>query len=406
MMTIQRHVLGALVQRMRLTPGALAKAFLEEVTDAEYVKQVGEWWMGLPEEERIKLDAVAALARPALVADVKVIQGRDSMIRTWAISGEGDKPGPLVLAAAQGEDALKLERVETRDEYVDTLVTWLVAAGEPSEPEMKVEMAQAEFAALLAMTDLHSRTAYAAYLTHQPAASAYGEEAIAEVHKEGVELNDPRWLWSFCAPLLDEAAGRMDGAQLGQALEGLARRGLIERAGMEWKWTLPGEYLAESLHRRQVTIGLDTAGADEQGEAGTHAALIVRSDEPMWYVDIPGGGNVMVCGISMQGVREMLDVMLKPAGPVLEARVAAPPPPPVPEFAPAPEYQAPPPPAEFAAGPPPPPPAGFAPPPPAGLPPGVPPPPPPMAGAAYCPGCGVALAPGARFCGNCGMRLG
>jgi hypothetical protein len=398
MMTIQRHVLGALVQRMRLTPGALGKAFFDEVTDTEYVKQVGDWWMGLPEQERIRLDAVAALARPALVAGVKVIQGRDSMIRTWAVSGEGGQPGPLVLVASEGEDALRLERVDTRDEYVDTLVTWLVAAGEPSEPEMKVELAQAEFAALLALADLHSRTAYTAYLTHQPAASAYGLEAIAEVYREGVELNDPRWIWSFSAPLLDEAAGRMDGAQLGQALEGLSRRGLIERAGTEWKWTLPGEYLAESLHRRQVTIGLDTAGADEHGEAGTHAALIVRSDEPLWYMDIPGGGNVLLCGISMQAVREMLDVMLKPAGPVLEERAApAPPPPPAPQFAPAPEHPAPPPPA-----------AGFAPFPPGGLSPGAPPPPPPppMAGAAYCPGCGVALAPGARFCGNCGMRLG
>ncbi len=371
MITIQRHVLGALARRMRMTPGALGTAFFDDVADAEYVKQVGEWWMSLPEQDRITVDTVAALARPALVADVKVVQGRDSLIRTWAVSGEGDQPGPLVLAAASGEDALKVKRVETRDEYVDTLVTWLVAAGEPSEPEMKVELAQAEFAALLAMTDLHSRTAYTAYLTHQPAASTYGQEAIGQVYVEGVELNDPRWLWSFCAPLLDDGASRMDGGQLSQALEGLAQRGLIERAGAEWKWTLPGEYLAESLHRRQVTIGLDTAGADAEGEAGTHAALIVRSDEPLWYVDMPGGGNVAVCGISMQGAREMLDVMLKPAGPALEVRVAAPPPPP----------------PVIAAAPP-------------------PPPPPPMAGAAYCPGCGVALAPGAVFCGNCGTRLG
>lgn len=367
MMRIERHVLGALVRYLGIRPGALGLAFFDAVEDPAYAAQVGAWWAALPAGEKLAADAVEALARPALVADVRVMQGRDSLIRTWAVSGAGEGPGPLVLAAADGDDALKVQCVETRDEYADTLLTWMVAAGEPSEPEMKVELTHAEFAALLAMADLHSRTAFAAYLDHEPARTSYGQEFIEKAYTEGVQVNDARWLWSFTAPLVDDAASQMDGAQLGQALEGLARRGLIERAGAEWKWTLPGEYLAESLHRRQVTVGMDTAGTDARGEAGTHAALLVRSDEPLWYADIPGGANVTVCGISMQAARQMLDLMLKPAGPALEVRVVAPPPPPI------------------AA---------------------VPPPPPPMAGAAFCPGCGLALPPGAVFCGNCGTRLG
>lgn len=364
MLTIERHVLGALARHLNVKAGALGGAFLDEVEDAAYAAQVGAWWASLRPEDRLSQDAIASLARPALVADVKVMQGRDSLIRTWAVSGEGGGPGPLVLAAAEGEGSLKVTVVETRDEYADTLLTWLVAAGEPSEPEMKVELTHGEFAAFVAMVDLHTRGAYAAYLDHEPLQETYGQEYIWKAYTEGVEVNDTRWLWSFVAPLLDDAASQMDGAAFAAALEGLARRGLVERAGAEWKWTLPGEYLAESLHRRQVMVGLDTAGTDEAGRAGTHAALVVRSDEPLWYVDIPGGGNVTVCGVSMQAAREMLDLILRPRGPALEKRVVAvPPPPPIA-------------------------------------------PPPAMAGAAFCPGCGQPLAAGAVFCGNCGTRLG
>jgi hypothetical protein len=319
---------------------------------------------------------VAALAAPALVADVRVFQGRDSLIRTWAVTGAS---GPLVLAAlAEDGRTLRLERLATRDEYVDTLVAWLIAAGEPARPELRVELAQAEFAALLALVDLRSRATFTSYITHRPVEQAFAQEFVLKAFTEAVTVNDPRWLLSFAKPLLDDVATQPDAAAVGRALGGLSTRGLIERAGTDWKFTVPGEFLAESLHRRAVTIGVDTAAADAAGQLGTHAGLIVRSDEPLWFADIPGGANVTLCGISAQTARDVLDMFVTPVGPAPIAKPPAPVPPPQPVYvAPAPLYSAPP------------------------VQPTAPPP-----TLRYCPRCGQQNASGVPFCGGCGARLG
>ncbi len=333
MITMHRQHIGALTRHLNHPEGALGAAFMDEPAGAGYVAQIAQWYASLPEAERIPPSVLRALAAPALVADVRAFLGRDTMIRTWAVCGDPSEQ-TLVLAAATGEDGeqLKLEWKQTREEFADSLLVWLLEGGETSEPEMKVEMSQAEYAVLLALCDLHSRAAFSAYLTHEPAPESYETRFIQQAYDEAVSVDDPRWLLSFAVPLLDEEACKLGAPQVEQALDQLARRGLIERAGAGVKWTVPGEYLAESLHRRQVMISLDTVASDPQGMLGTHAGLFIRSDQPLWYADIAGGGSVAITGVSLQAARSVLDAFFTPLGPPAPKRPAPPaapaPPPP------------------------------------------------------------------------------
>lgn len=376
MITMQRHILGALVRHHQLPQTALGAPFFDIPPDPGYAAQVAEWHDSLPAESRISPEALAVIAAPALVSDVRVFQGRNSLTRTWAMAAYSDKSGPFLLAASLGDGSgLKLEVVDSRDTFSDTLLTWLIAGGEPSEPEMKVQMSHSELAVLLAIMDLYSRAAFSAYITHAPVEDAYSASLITQSYKEAVAVDDPRWLLSFAGPVLDEDATRLDPNGVWAALQGLAQRGLVEIAGQDWKLTLPGQYVAESFHRRKVTIAIETVAANPDSTLGTHAAMLIRSDEPLWFIDLPPGGAATLTGVSVQGARDILDALFTPGAPAPPPRPAAPP-------------------------------LGTAPP--AYGAPAAPPQPTPGTGAAmrFCPSCGNPLTAGMAFCMNCGARVG
>ena len=393
MITLQRHVIGALVRHFQLTPGALGAPFYGPLPDAGYAAQVAQWYESLPPASRLSPEAFAVLAAPDLVSDVRVFQGRGSLTRTWAMARLGEKPGPFLLAAPQGENGdLKIEVLDSSDAFSDTLLTWLIGGSEPSEPELNVRLTQPECAILLALADLYSRDAFSSYIAHRPVEDRYSQELIARAYHEAVTVDDPRWLLSFALPLLDDGMAHLDGGAVAQALQGLHRRGLIEPAGQDWKFTIPGEYVALSFHRRTVTVAVDTIAADVDGRLGTHAALLLRSDEPLWFINLPVEGEAALTGISLQAARDILDALFTPLAkaplqrPPAPQTAAAPPPPP---------------------GPPAPPPYSAAPAPPYAA-------QPPYAGAPYaappaggvCPACGQPVVAGAVFCGNCGARIG
>jgi len=376
MITLQRHVIGALVRHYQLTPGALGAPFYDLPPDPGYAAQVAQWYESLPLANRLAPEALAVLAAPDLVADVRVLQGRDSVTRTWAMAAFRDTPGPFLLTAPQGENGeLKIEVLSSFDIFSDTILTWLVAGGEPSEPELNVRMTQEEMTVFLALADLYSRDAYSSYIAHRPVEDRYSQELIARAYHEAVTVDDPRWLLSFSLPLLDRGMAQLTDSAITQSLHGLARRGLIEPAGENWKFTLPGQYVVLSFHRRTVSVAVDTAAADPGGGMGTHAALLLRSDEPLWFIDLPAGGESTLTGVSVQAARAILDGILTPLAAAPAQHVFAPQPAPQPA-AYTPAYGAP----------------------------AAPPPQPETA--RFCLACGSQLAPGQAFCMNCGARIG
>lgn len=366
MLTLDRHVIGALVRHHQLVPGALGAAFYDLPPDPGYIQQVAQWHQAQPASAKLSAEALKILAAPDLVADIRALTGRDSMLHTWALSRVDFQPGPILLAAAaeQNEKQLKVQSYASREMLADTLLLWLVAAGEPSEPEMRVEMTHAEFAVLLAFIDLYSRAKYSAFIAHRTMETTFSHSFVYQAYDEALKAADPRWMLGFAMPLIDEAALHLDPQSFWQALQGLVQRRFLEASGQEFRFTVPGEFLAEALHRRTVSVAVDTAAAEPQGGLGTHGMMLVRSDEPLWFVDLPPGGKVTVCGVSMQAAREILDAVLTPVGRAPAAR------------------------------------------PPLQHPPAAPPPAASQPGVVQCRVCGQRQAAGAMFCGNCGSRFG
>ncbi len=399
MMTFDRHIIGALVRHHQMAPGALGAPFYDIPPDPAYAQQVAQWHQAQPADAKLSPQALAVLAAPDLVADIRSLSGRDSIIHTWAMSRADCQPGPILLTAAKGEEGkqLNIQVVAGREELADTILLWLVGSGEPSEPEMHIQMSHAELAVLLAIIDLYSRAKYSAFLAHRKQENTFPHTFITQAFQEGINSKDPRWLLGFALPLLDEQVRPLDANAIWQCMQLLAQRKLLEAVSLpngtqEWRFTLPGEYLAESLHRRTVTVGIDTAAANEQGGLGTHAVMLVRADDPLWFIDLPPGENASICGVSVQAAREVLDAVLTPTG---KAPAAVPSQPPRPQPMPMPAQtpvQGPPP---VAAQPPP----GYA------APAGVMPPPAAARPAAICPVCRQQVGPTTVFCGNCGARI-
>jgi len=261
-------------------------------------------------------------------------------------------------------------------------------------------LGQQHLAALLAWTDLEARATFVSLIAHQPRPEVFQAQDIADYCSRESNVPDPRWLLPFLAPLLDPAAITAAAQQTATVLQGLARRGLVEPRGAGWVWTLPGQFLSESFQRRTVTVAVDTAAAGPDGTLGRHACCLLRSDQPLWFMDIPPDGEVTLAGVSILDARKVLDTVLTPA----EKAPAWPPPRPQPVqypavsppvYAPAPEHAAPSP-SAYAQTP------QYATPPvqPVAA-------PAPRVGAQpmkYCPNCGQALPANAVFCGYCGAR--
>lgn len=288
----------------------------------------------------------------------------------------------------------------------------LAAAGEPAEPEMNVRLTPAELAALLAWIDLDHRASFVARIAHEPRPDFLTAEGVAEYCAKEGGVPDPRWLLAFFAPLLDGAAIPAAPPQAAAAMQGLARRGFAEPRGTGWAWTLPGQFLSESFQRRAVLAAIDTAAAAPDGTLGRHSACLLRSDQHLWFIDIPPGGEAALAGINILDARKVLDALFTPLSPAPDWRMPqqpfapahAAPPSPQPAYAAPQQYAAPQRPAPAA----PPPAPGYAPQtaPPAAPPyaaqPQYPPAAPPVQN--LCRNCRQPLPRGAAFCGLCGTR--
>ena len=427
MIRMQPYVIAALVRHYGLRRSALSGGLFDEMHDPAYAAQIGAWHESLPADHRLTHEQLALVAAPDLLADVRILHGTERLTRFWLLARQGNGGGCL-LAAPQRDGELELKPASGVEDVSDMVLLMLAAAGEPAEPEMNVRLSHAELAALAAWIDLDQRASFVARIAHEPRPESYSAETLAEYCAKESGVPDPRWLLAFFAPLLDRSSIPATAPQAAAALQGLARRGLAEPRGAEWAWTLPGQFLSETFQRRAVLAAVDTAAAAPSGALGRHSACLLRSDQPLWLVDIPPDGEATLAGISILDARKVLDALFTPPATAPEWRAAqqvpapayAPAPPPVAAPPPQPAYAASPPyPAQYAspaaprpAPPAPPPVPGYAP---QAAPYGSPqrapqysaqPPYPPAAPPAqnYCRNCRQPLPPGAAFCGLCGAR--
>lgn len=425
MIRMQPYVIAALVRHYGLRRSALSGGLFDEMQDPAYAAQIGAWHESLPADHRLAREQLALLAAPDLLADIRIVHGVDKLTRFWLLARQGNGGGCL-LAAPQEDGELELKPAGGAEDVSDMVLLMLAAAGEPAEPEMNVRLTHAELAALVGWIDLDHRASFVARIAHEPRPESFSAETLAEYCAREAGVPDPRWLLAFFAPLLDRSSIPATAPQAAAALQGLARRGLAEPRGAGWAWTLPGQFLSETFQRRAVLAAIDTAAAAPGGALGRHSACLLRSDQPLWLVDIPPDGEVTLAGISILDAREVLDALFTPLATAPEWRAAQQAP--APAYAPAPPSgAAPPPQPAYAAAPPyaahyPPPasprPAPHLPPPVPGYAPQAAPYGSPQSGPAYaaqpqyapppvqnlCRNCRQPLPPGAAFCGLCGAR--
>ncbi len=408
---MQPYVAAALARHYGLRPSALSSGLFEEIEDAAYAAQIGAWYESLPEAGRLARGPLDTLIAPDLLADVRILHGAESLKRFLVLARQG---GGCVLAAPLKDGELEIQSASGPGEVSDSILLMLAAAGEPTEPEMNVRLTQPELAALLAWIDLDARAAFVARIAHESRPESFTAEALAEYCAKEASIPDPRWLLPFFLPLLDRSAIPVAPPQAAAALQGLARRGLAEPRGQGWAWTLPGQFLSETFQRRTVLAAIDTAAAAPGGALGRHSACLLRSDQPLWLIDIPPDGDAALAGINILEARKILDALFSPLATAPGRRAAQPatpayaPPPPSPAYAPAaaPPYA----PAQpYAAAPsyPAAVPRPATPPPVPQMPPYAAPPqyaPPAPAAQNLCRNCRQPLPAGAVFCGFCGTR--
>lgn len=419
MIRLQPYVAAALVRHYGLRRSVLGSGLFEDMQDPAYAAQIGAWHESLPADHRLSTDQLATLAAPDLLADVRILHGLDSLTHFLLLARHGTNGHSCLLAGPQKDGELELKPAAGPGEVSDMILLMLAANGEPAEPEMNVRLAHAELAALLAWIDLDARASFVARIAHEPRPESFTAETLAEYCQKEAGVPDPRWLLPFFAPLLG-ASIPATVPQAAAALQGLARRGLAEPRGAGFAWTLPGQFLSETFQRRTVLAAIDTAAAAPNGALGRHSACLLRSDQPLWFIDIPPEGEAALAGINILDARKILDSLFTPLATAPEWRKTPQPPapaysaaPPPPGYAPAqpraahPSYAAPAP-----QRPSPPPAPGFSPQAaPYAAPPAAPQYPaqpqyPPQAPQAqnFCRNCRQPLPAGAVFCGICGTR--
>jgi hypothetical protein len=324
MTVLKRTLAGALVQHLQLPVNTFGPAFVRIPEDKAYQASIVQWWNTLKPEAQFSHTLLSTLAAPTLVVDLRVMLGKSSLIRSWALAGGKEADAPWLLAGYdEKKDEFQIRQLDSREELLNTLLAWIEANAGFFVPEMKFDVSASEFAVLLAIIDLYSRAHYSAYITHKPVTDTYTADHIVQAYQESVNIPDPRWLLSFCAPLLPNEACALQPDKILQCLTGLTGKGLLQQAASsgEVSFTVPGLFLAESFHRCICLAGLDVSGADETGVIGSHSGLFIRSDEPLWYCDIGSDKKVTVLGVDMNMVRQILEGLLTPlAAPPLDSK--------------------------------------------------------------------------------------
>jgi len=167
MIRMQPYVIAALARHYGLRRSALSSALFDEVEDAAYAAQVGAWYESLAANNRLGQQHLAALVAPDLLADVRILHGRERLTRFLLLAQPGTSCGACVLAGLQTDGELELRPVEGVEAVSDSILLMLAGDSEPAEPEMNVRLSHADLAGLLAWTDREARATFVSLIAHR-----------------------------------------------------------------------------------------------------------------------------------------------------------------------------------------------------------------------------------------------
>ena len=397
-----------LIAQLGLVENDLSGMFAIPQASETSAKAADEWWQALNEEDQhMYRGALAAIAAPALIADVGINARNEKLIITHAVLPSLRWNDPVYLLGQDTDNAqFRLEYLKQADLFTNTLLLYLQGAAPVYEMEMKFEVSVRDFAVMLAIADLLQRLRYRALLDHAVAPSTVKADDVMVAVSEGFVYPDPRWLLPFALPLLHISPAAMAKESVRQSLDSLARIGLVKKDRDEISLTEPGERFCESVAGRSSCIRIDTWGADEKGRLGRQGVLFIRGEHFLWYIGTSGkkADTLVVVSTGLDKAEAIIRELFTPlAAPKTGAPVRSAPAVKVPAPAPAAVAAA----MVSAATPPPPPP-----PPQAAAPLSAPQPAAPVAAQAapsqegmVCRACGNPIKPGDKFCSRCLVKV-
>lgn len=377
---LARRITGPLAQHLRLPVNALGRQFLDFSADPAFNSSMASWWETQPRSQQIPREWLAALAAPALAADMRTLYQNLSQTTTWALAGGMSADSPwLLLAPVREMQDYHVQAVPGREYLVNTMLNYLEIQRPIWAPEMQFTIPLTEFTVLLAMTDLHTRRHHASMIVHEGVPDFFAMDELLQGWKNVTELPDPRYLVPFVAHMLDDRSRQLPLEAVPALADELAKRGFVRRHEKGWQWTDAGLFLAESLRRRTCAVAIDIAGAAPGGGLGEQGALWVRGDKPLFFFNINRiAGTVTCVGAGEELARQIMTEIFTPqAVPPAVAAI------PTPQPAATPTPPPPPPPQPQAQG----------------------APPSPAAAPGFCGNCGARRSTNAKFCPGCGAHL-
>jgi hypothetical protein len=334
------------------------------------------WWQARTDEEQYTFRAaLAALASPALIADVAINIRNEKLISTHAIAPSLRWNDPLFLFAREPDPAqLRLEYIKQADIFANTLLLYLQGGAPLYEMEMKFELPVRDFAVLLGIIDLRQQRKYHALLDHSvyagPLKTVHIEAAVAE----GITIPDPRWLLPFCLQALHIRSEQFTPDTIRESIASLEKTGLVRQDNEEITFTAAGERFAESVSGRMNAIRIETFGVDNAGHPGRQSVIFIRGDGLLWYAGVSGSraDTIVVAAIGLDQAGKLIQELFTP--------VTAPKPRETPVPAQSPEVVQVSAPAAAASA-------------------------PISAEKKFCPSCGKPTRPGLKFCSSCGAKI-
>ena len=322
---IRRSVASALAAHLKLPLGYLGTLFIDPDPDPALTAPTGRWWESLPANQRIQSDIIAGLAAPALIADIRILLERSTLTKTWALACGIEPEAPwLLLAPITSEGDYHVQPCRDHNSVTALLLGNLSGLSPVWESQMRFQLTTPAFALLLALTDLFSRAQYASLLTQQAIPEGFTMDDVRLGWENAIQRPDQRYLFPFAAHLFPDSLNSLRPSDVAALVHQIVKTGLMVELEQGFFWTDSGRFLAESLHRRNVCLAVEVAGADAGGRLGTQASLFVRSDLPLWYFDI-GAETCIAAGVNEEKAGQLLDEILKPIGtPAARQRVSAP----------------------------------------------------------------------------------
>lgn len=323
---------------------------------------------------------LATLADPARIGVLHYALGEESVTRM--ILAWGPATGPRAVVMLSRGDGWAIATA-TPEALTDTLAAVLLERLPLASGRLRVALSQDAACVFLAALHVLRAARLRALLDHQPAPVAFTAKALDEAIENG-GIEDSRWPFLFLDKVLPFSLNGVDWtAAIGPALRELTERGLIQPVkGSRETFMLTSRgyplFVADGQHLTKAGLRITS----ETGEIKAHETLFfLRAPQDLILVDL-GGREGVIAAIPVADLRTLAMAVLTPPAAALAPRPA----PAVTAAATCAVCG-----ATLAPG------ARFCPQ--CGAP--VPQP----TGPATCPACGAALAPGARFCPACGAPV-